>query len=143
MECSETRKCQCANVQRTNGLHGVFLRKVKRSVAILPFSCPAESTASKKKKIEITVDPQNLSSEELEIAMRALPPQARIALETMAQMQKRPAEDVLRDEIRQYIAGRLPIVNIDAAIEAIQATAHTAGYLIGRLRRFAREINNE
>ena len=76
------------------------------------------------------MDPQNLSSEELEIAMRALPPQARIALETMAQMQKRPAEDV-------------PIVNIDAAIEAIQATAHTAGYLIGRLRRFAREINNE
>ena len=88
------------------------------------------------------MDPQNLSSEELEIAMRALPPQARIALETMAQMQKRPAEDVLR-EIRQYIAGRLPIVNIDAAIEAIQATAHTAGYLIGRLRRFAREMNNE
>lgn len=95
------------------------------------------------KKIEKTVDPKNLSTEELEIAMRALPPQARIALETMAQMQNRPAEDVLRDEIRQYIAGRLPIVNIDAAIEAIQATAHTAGYLIGRLRRFAREMNNE
>ena len=50
------------------------------------------------------MDPQNLSSEELEIAMRALPPQARIALETMAQMQKRSDEDVLRDEIRQYIA---------------------------------------
>ena len=89
------------------------------------------------------MDPKNLSAEELEIAMRALPPQARIALETMAQMQNRPAEDVLRDEIRQYIAGRLPIVNIDAAIEAIQETAHTEGYLIGRLRRFAREMNNE
>ena len=89
------------------------------------------------------MDRQNLSSEELDSAPRSAPPQARIALETMAQMQKRPAEDVLRDEIRQYIAGRLPIVNIDAAIEAIQATAHTAGYLIGRLRRFAREINNE
>ena len=45
------------------------------------------------------MDPKNLSAEELEIAMRALPPQARIALETMAQMQNRPAEDVLRDEI--------------------------------------------
>ena len=77
------------------------------------------------KKIEKTVDPKNLSAEELEIAMRALPPQARIALETMAQMQNRPAEDVLRDEIRQYIAGRLPIVNIDAAIEAIQAVSYT------------------
>lgn len=89
------------------------------------------------------MDLKNLSADELEVAMRALPPQARIALETMAQMQNRPAEDVLRDEIRRYIAGRIPIVNIEAAIEAIQATAHTAGYLIGRLRRFAREMNEQ
>lgn len=92
---------------------------------------------------EHIVDPKNLSPEELDLAMRALPPQARIALETMARLQNRPAEDVLRDEIREYIAGRLPIVNIDAAIQAIQATAHTAGYLIGRLRRFAREMGSE
>ena len=77
------------------------------------------------------------------MAMRALPPQARIALETAAQRQNRPAEEGLREEIRNYITGRLPIVNIDAAIQAIQATAHTAGYLIGRLRRFAREMNEE
>ncbi len=89
------------------------------------------------------MDLKNLSADELDVAMRALPPQARIALETMAQLQNRPAEDVLRDEIRQYIAGRIPIVNLEAAIEAIQSTAHTAGYLIGRLRRFAREMNNE
>lgn len=92
---------------------------------------------------EKIVDLKNLSADELDVAMRALPPQARIALETMAQLQNRPAEDVLRDEIRQYIAGRIPIVNLEAAIEAIQSTAHTAGYLIGRLRRFAREMNNE
>ena len=89
------------------------------------------------------IDPKNLSPEEMEIAMRALPPQARIALETLAQMQQRPAEDVLRDEIREYIAGHMPVVNIDAAMQAIQATAHTAGYLIGRLRRFAREMSDE
>lgn len=89
------------------------------------------------------MDPKNLSAEELEIAMRALPPQARIALETMAQMQNRPAEDVLRDEIRQYIAGRLPIVNIDAAIEAIQATAHTGGIFNRTLAPICREMNNE
>ncbi len=91
----------------------------------------------------MSVDPNNLSSQELDMAMRALPPQARIALETAAQLQNRPAEEVLREEIRNYITGRLPIVNIDAAIQAIQATAHTAGYLIGRLRRFAREMNEE
>ena len=91
----------------------------------------------------MSVDPNNLSCQELDMAMRALPPQARIALETAAQLQNRPAEEVLREEIRNYITGRLPIVNIDAAIQAIQATAHTAGYLIGRLRRFAREMNEE
>ena len=91
----------------------------------------------------MSVDPNNLSSQELDMAMRALSPQARIALETAAQLQNRPAEEVLREEIRNYITGRLPIVNIDAAIQAIQATAHTAGYLIGRLRRFAREMNEE
>lgn len=93
--------------------------------------------------IAAIVDPNQLSPREIDLAMQALPPQARIALEAMAQMQNRPAEDVLRDQIRQYIAGRMPIVNIDAAMQAIQATAHTAGYLIGRLRRLARETGSE
>jgi hypothetical protein len=46
---------------------------------------------------------------------------------------------VLRDEIERYIAGKLPAIDIDFAMEQIKATAHQAGYLIGRLRRFARE----
>lgn len=143
-ECNGWRKLR--HIQKAPIARYFFGERRRAAIAILPFDRSVSIAGIEivqKKKIEKTVDPKNLSAEELEIAMRALPPQARIALETMAQMQNRPAEDVLRDEIRQYIAGRLPIVNIDAAIEAIQATAHTAGYLIGRLRRFAREMNNE
>ena len=79
----------------------------------------------------------------MDIAMRALPPQARIALETMARMQDRPAEDVLRDEIREYIAGKVPAIDIDAAMQGIKSTAYQAGFLIGRLRSFARRMGSE
>ena len=40
--------------------------------------------------------------------MQGLPPEARAALNVMSQMQQRPPEDVLRDEIKNYIEGRLP-----------------------------------
>ncbi len=83
------------------------------------------------------------NSEEVDRVMRALPPEARIALQTMSEMQKRPAEDVLRDEIEHYVQGRIPAIDIDAAMRAVQATARQAGYWLGRLKRFAREQSEE
>ena len=52
-------------------------------------------------------------------------------------------QDVYKRQ-RQYIAGRLPIVNIDAAIEAIQATAHTDVYKrqVGTLQKIAPRARN-
>lgn len=76
---------------------------------------------------------------EVDRVMQALPPEARVALEALSQMQKRPVEDVLRDEMEKYIAGKLPAVDIDGAMRSVQVTARRAGYLIGRLRRFVRE----
>ena len=81
----------------------------------------------------------DVTPSEVDRVMQALPPEARAALKCMSQMQERPVEDVLRDEIERYIAGKLPAIDIDFAMEQIKATAHQAGYLIGRLRRFARE----
>ena len=75
--------------------------------------------------------------------MQALPPQARVALDLLSQSQKRPVEDVLRDEIAKYIEGRLPAVDIDGAMRAVKATAYQAGFLIGRLRRFSRDFGND
>ena len=68
--------------------------------------------------------------------MQGLPPQARTALNVMAEMQKRPPEDVLRDEIRNYIAGRLPAIDLEGAVKAIQKRSYQAGYLVGSLRKF-------
>ena len=49
----------------------------------------------------------DIDRRDVDLVMQALPPQARIALDALSELQKRPAEDVLRDEIAKYIAGRL------------------------------------
>lgn len=85
----------------------------------------------------------DIRNDDVDRVMQALPPQARIALDVLSETQKRPVEDVLRDEIAKYIEGRLPAVDIDVAMNAIKATAYQAGFLIGRLRKFSREFGEE
>ena len=86
--------------------------------------------------------------------MQGLPPEARAALNVMSQMQQRPPEDVLRDEIKNYIEGRLPRIDIEGAIKALQAPvrqiAENAGVdgsivydKIRSSRKFARNWNRE
>ena len=43
------------------------------------------------------------NKENVDRVMQGLPPEARAALNVMSQMQQRPPEDVLRDEIKNYI----------------------------------------
>ncbi|MVX55783.1 hypothetical protein [Parasutterella muris] len=81
--------------------------------------------------------------ESVDKVMQGLPPQARTALNVMAEMQKRPPEDVLRDEIRNYIAGRLPAIDLEGAVKAIQERSYQAGYLVGSLRKFVSNWNRE
>ena len=80
------------------------------------------------------------NKENVDRVMQGLPPEARAALNVMSQMQQRPPEDVLRDEIKNYIEGRLPRIDIEGAIKALQAQA---GYIVGSLRKFARNWNRE
>lgn len=84
-----------------------------------------------------------LSDRELDRVMQALPPQARFVINTMSQAQNRPVEDVLRDEIRTYIAGRLPAIDLEYAMQSVRSTAYDAGYMLGRLRRFARDWSGD
>lgn len=86
---------------------------------------------------------EKLDQETVNKVMERLPPQARIALDTLSKMQNRSPEDVLRDEIKNYIQGRLPAIDLDRAMSAIKVGAHQAGYLFGRLRRFAQNLNRE
>lgn len=83
------------------------------------------------------------SKESVDKVMQGLPPQARTALNVMAELQKRPPEDVLRDEIRNYIAGRLPAIDLEGAVKAIQERSYQAGYLVGSLRKFVSNWNRE
>lgn len=83
------------------------------------------------------------SKESVDKVMQGLPPQARTALNVMAEMQKRPPEDVLRDEIRNYIAERLPAIDLEGAVKAIQERSYQAGYLVGSLRKFVSNWNRE
>lgn len=83
------------------------------------------------------------SKESVDKVMQGLPPQARTALNVMAEMQKRPPEDVLRDEICNYIAGRLPAIDLEGAVKAIQERSYQAGYLVGSLRKFVSNWNRE
>ena len=85
----------------------------------------------------------DIRNDDVDRVMQALPPQARIALDVLSETQKRPVEDVLRDEIAKYIEGRLPAVDIDGAMKALKATAYQAGFLIGRRRKFSREFGDE
>lgn len=86
----------------------------------------------------------NLTSKNsVEKVMRGLPPEARAALNIMSEMQQRAPEDVLRDEIRNYIEGKLPRIDVEGAIKAIQARSYQAGYIVGSLRKFARNWNRD
>ena len=71
------------------------------------------------------------NKENVDRVMQGLPPEARAALNVMSQMQQRPPEDVLRDEIKNYIEGRLPRIDIEGAIKALQARSYQAGYIVG------------
>lgn len=85
----------------------------------------------------------DLQQHEVDRVMQALPPEARLALNTMAQLQNRSVEDVLRDEIANYIAGKIPHVDLEGAVSTIRDTAYQAGYMIGKLRSFARRMSDE
>ena len=50
------------------------------------------------------------NKENVDRVMQGLPPEARAALNVMSQMQQRPPEDVLRDEIKNYIRNSRDIV---------------------------------
>ena len=76
------------------------------------------------------------NKENVDRVMQGLPPEARAALNVMS-------EDVLRDEIKNYIEGRLPRIDIEGAIKALQSRSYQAGYIIGSLRKFARNWNRE
>ena len=84
------------------------------------------------------------NKENVDRVMQGLPPEARAALNVMSQMQQRPPEDVLRDEIKNYIEGRLPRIDIEGAIKRrCRLGPIKRATLSVRFRKFARNWNRE
>lgn len=51
--------------------------------------------------------------------MGRLSPEAMRTLRAVSEMRNRPAEDVLREELRGYIADKLPLPDVEAIIHAM------------------------
>lgn len=83
-----------------------------------------------------------ISDKHVQQVMSRLPPEARTALHVMSEMQHREPEDVLRDEIKTYIEGRIPTIDLEGIVHKVKDSAYTAGYLVGSLRKFARSWNS-
>lgn len=67
--------------------------------------------------------------------MAGLSPEARHALEVMSQMKNSTPEDVLREEIKRYIAGRIPSIDIEGALSLVKQRAYQAGYIFGCIKK--------
>ena len=80
--------------------------------------------------------PQNLDDEAMARVMRGLSPDALRALHAVAQMRNR-----LRDEIRSYIADKLPPVDVEGIIHAMADRFYQFGYFCGTAKRLLRQWN--
>lgn len=85
--------------------------------------------------------PKNLDDEAMSRLMRGLSPDALRALHAVAEMRNRSPEDVLRDEIRNYIADKLPPVDVEGIIHAMADRFYQFGYFCGTAKRLLRQWN--
>ena len=70
--------------------------------------------------------------------MGRLSPEAMRTLRAVSEMRNRPAEDVLREELRGYIADKLPLPDVEAIIHAMGERFYALGYACGTAKRFLR-----
>lgn len=71
--------------------------------------------------------------------MGRLSPEAMRTLRAVSEMRNRPAEDVLREELRGYIADKLPLPDVEAIIHAMGERFYALGYACGTAKRFLRK----
>lgn len=75
--------------------------------------------------------------------MGRLSPEAMRTLRAVSEMRNRPAEDVLREELRGYIADKLPLPDVEAIIHAMGERFYALGYACGTAKRFLRKLRGE
>ena len=73
------------------------------------------------------------------MAMQRLSPQSLHALRAVAKLQEKTPEEVLEEELRDYVGSQIPAVDVEAIIQNMSPMLYQAGYTLGRLRAWAQD----
>lgn len=67
-------------------------------------------------------------------AMGRLSPSALHALRAAAKLRNASPEEVLQEELRDYVASQIPFVDVEGIIRNMAGVFYTAGYAVGTLK---------
>lgn len=67
-------------------------------------------------------------------AMGRLSPGALHALRAAAKLRNASPEEVLQEELRDYVASQIPFVDVEGIIRNMAGVFYTAGYAVGTLK---------
>lgn len=79
----------------------------------------------------------------LKNAMSRLSPGAMHALKAAAKLRNSTPEDVLREELSDYLASQIPFVDVEGIVRNMRGSFFTAGYALGSLRAWVRKKSGE
>ncbi len=71
--------------------------------------------------------------------MGRLSPEAMRTLRAVSEMRHRPPEEVLEEELRGYIADKLPLPDVEGLIHRLGEEAYALGYACGSVKRIIRQ----
>lgn len=67
-------------------------------------------------------------------AMNRLSPGALHALRAAARLRNATPEEVLQDELRDYVSSQIPYVDVEGIIRNMAGVFYTAGYAVGKFK---------
>lgn len=71
--------------------------------------------------------------------MGRLSPEAMRTLRAVSEMRHRPPEEVLEEELRGYIADKIPLPDVEGLISRLGEEAYALGYACGSVKRIIRQ----
>ena len=75
---------------------------------------------------------------QIAMLMSKLPEASREAIRLLAKTKGKTPQEVFEECLREYLAGRIPQVDVSAALGTAHEVLYNLGYAFGRLRSIAR-----
>lgn len=79
-----------------------------------------------------------LNPAQIALLMARLPAASQQALEFLAKTKGKTPQEVFEECLREYIAGRVPQVDVSAALSTTKNVMYNFGFAFGRIRSLAR-----